>query len=66
MNLEELKNRIKDISECSGDDEAAHCMEDRLYFDLIKSISEEKCEDIVLCCKEILKTKDIDFQRWCA
>ena len=62
MTLEEIKNRIERIKDVIDDDEVAHIREDGLYFEFIESLAKEGNERA----KEILKTRDLDFGRWCA
>jgi hypothetical protein len=66
MDLEECKSRVANIRKIAGDDEAAHCSEDGLYFDFIKYVAESADEELAAMAKEILKTEDIDFARWYA
>jgi hypothetical protein len=66
MTLEEIKGRVLAIAEFADDDERAHNMEDSLYCAFITFVS--NCDDNRLAnmAEEVLKTKDIDFARWCA
>lgn len=66
MTVDEVKQRVTDIKACAGDDEAAHSMEDDLYFDVLASIAAGLCADPKQCADEATKTKEIDFQQWCA
>lgn len=54
------------IKQISGDDERAHSMEDNIHRAVLKAISLGKCQDIAKCCKEVLKSEEISFSRWCA
>lgn len=54
------------IEQKSGDDGAAHSMEDDLYERVVKLIADGVIEDVQGCCRELLKTKELDFARWCA
>ena len=66
MNLSQVKQKIADIDECRCDDEAAHCLEDNLYFDFVKHVSEVADGELKDAAIEVLKTKEIYFARWCA
>ncbi len=65
MKLEDIKKSIEEIKTEAGDDEMQHGLEDALYVAFIRFISESKSpyKDMA---KEILKTEDLDFSRWCA
>lgn len=65
MTIEELKTRIEEIRRMSGDDEFAHSREDSLRHDVLTAIAEGATNAADLA-KEVLKTSDIDFSRWCA
>ena len=66
MNIEYIKSRVMDIDKSKDDDELAHALEDRLRNEYITYIAESGIEEISEMAKEVLKTKDIDFARWCA
>jgi hypothetical protein len=66
LTLEKIKKTIKYIESVADDSEKAHSVEDLLYYDFVRAVANEDCEDIVICAKEILKTYDIKFLRWCA
>jgi len=65
MTLEEVKIRTANIAASQFDDEAAHSMEDDLYEDIIRSIAAGLCDDPIAVCTEAIKTKTIEFARWC-
>ena len=69
--IEQMKNKIIEgihqLKEYSNDHEMAHVYEDDLYEGFVKYVIQ--CDDLKYlkeCAKELLKSKDIDFQRWCA
>lgn len=66
MNLKDVKDAVKRVKNLAGDPEGAHCTEDDLYRELLASIADGSCEDPAKCAKEALKTRKIDFPRWCA
>ena len=66
MTSEEVKKRVADIAACKDDPEAAHSMEDDLYFDLLAQIASGLCVDAKGCADEATKSKEINFPRWCA
>lgn len=66
MTVEEIERRVEAIRDSAGDDEVAHGMEDRLRHDVLEAIANRKCDDPAECAGAVLRTTDIDFQRWCA
>ena len=66
MNIKQVKDTVKKIKEISGDSEYAHGVEDDLYRDFVKHVSESKNKKLSNMAKEVLKTKDMDFERWYA
>ena len=66
MTNNEVKQRVKNIKDCSRDDyEAAHSMEDTLHQDVLQVIS-DGAENAVELAKAALKTKKIEFPRYCS
>ena len=65
MDIEEIKATVAKIAKESGDDEAAHDNEDTLYSDFVKAVADASLQGWSQMAKEVLKTKDIHFQRWC-
>lgn len=65
MTLQFVLEYLSFIKEISDDDERAHIMEDNIYYAVIESISLGKCQNIVGCCKAVLKSTDISFSRHC-
>jgi hypothetical protein len=63
---DDVRRRVAAIREIAGDDEAAHSAEDRLWSDVLESIAHGDCDDPQACAELALKTKALDFQRWCA
>lgn len=63
--LRDVQRVVHNIEEERWDDEAAHAMEDRLYEDVFRMIAlgVDAPEQYA---KAVLKTKKIDFERWCA
>jgi hypothetical protein len=66
MTVSFIQEYLEFIRSIASDDERAHVMEDNIHFAVIESISLGKCQDIVNCCKEVMKSTDIPFHRWCA
>jgi len=66
MNNTEIANRIKAINDYAiiGDYATAHMVEDNLYTDLAKFITEsddlEECKDLAIA---VLKSKELKFKR---
>jgi len=65
VTTEYIEVSLKAIEDTSGDAEAAHSMEDRLYHDFIEYVSTLEIP-LAEKAKLILKTKQIPFERWCA
>jgi UDP-N-acetyl-D-mannosaminuronate dehydrogenase len=66
MTLEQIQKRVNDINECASDYEAAHELEDCLYEDFIRLVSQSKSKKLAEMAKVVLSTKDSDFPRYCA
>lgn len=68
MKLSEIKLRIASIKAVLDDSESCHAQEDDLYTDFIVALSkwEIPVKDIQKLSKEVLKTRALDFSRWCA
>ena len=64
MNLKEAQERVQAIRDMA-DDELAHSFEDSLYCDFAMMVAHSDSEFSEIA-KEICKTMDIDFARWCA
>ena len=62
----EIRKRIGEIAEQMDDDERAHGLEDDLYEFVLKTIAQGNTDDSRGLCMEALKTKKMDFERWCA
>lgn len=67
MTVREIEDRLALIREeaAGNDDEAAHCMEDRLYYDVLHAIKNGAGDASGLAAKA-LQAHDIEFARWCA
>lgn len=65
MDIQEVKTRVQDIKNFKGDYEAAHSKEDELHREVLKAISEGE-ENPEKLAEEALKTREIDFARYCA
>ena len=66
MDIEEIKATVAKIAKESDDDERAHDDEDQLYIAFVKAVAESDLESWNEMAKEVLKTHDIKFARWCA
>jgi hypothetical protein len=64
--MQGIVDRIVRIKALSHDPESAHAEEDDLWRDVLESIASGKCDNPVGYAKEVLKTKKIQFARWCA
>lgn len=65
MNIHQIRQSIESIKEASGDDEKQHSWEDDLWENVLRAISGGAKNPDKLA-KEALKTKELDFERWCA
>lgn len=65
MNLKEVKKTVNDIEESVVDFEGAHELEDDLYEAVLKEVVSGNPEARSMAA-EALKTKLIDFARYCA
>lgn len=68
MDINEIQERlahIQSFSECDADDDA-HSAEDRLYLDFVQFVAQSGQEPLSSMATEVLKTKDMDFDRWYA
>jgi len=63
---EMVRTEVARIDAAKGDDEGAHGMEDDLYALILRMIATDRIADAKACAQEALKTKLIDFARWCA
>jgi hypothetical protein len=61
-----VQARIDTIREVRHDDEAAHTLEDALWYDVLLAIAAGECSDPTECARMALTTREIDFARWCA
>lgn len=64
---EDIETKIAEVKRLadSGDNEAAHSAEDFLYESFVRFISVLNGQ-VSEVAKEILKTKDFKFARWCS
>jgi len=66
METEDVQKLVQEIKDCTGDYEAQHVLEDRLYERVLRAIMKGKCYNPKDLAKEALKTKKIIFTRHCA
>ena len=64
MTLEQIQNRLLMIEIHSADDQAAHEMEDALYLEFIQYVATLDIPSLAGKAREVLKTKQINFQRY--
>ena len=65
MTVEEVRAWVEEIRITAHDDEKAHGMEDALHQEVLRAVAENAPNAAALAA-EALKTRDIDFYRWCA
>ncbi len=66
LTLDEIKYEVDVIRQASADYESAHGFEDALHQRVLQSIASGKCDNPVTFARAALKTKKIDFPRFCA
>lgn len=67
MNQHQVRQRVAEIAASVSDDESAHSAEDALYADVLRHIARDSTDHVAAgLAGEALKTKDLDFMRWCA
>lgn len=66
MDINEIKRRVQRIEQAKSDYECAHEMEDQLMQYFIKHVAENAPRGLARMAREVLKTEDIDFPRYCA
>lgn len=64
MTVADIEARVEAIKPMIYDGEKAHTMQDELYEDVLKAISERNCVHAQECAKTALKVKKLDFSRW--
>lgn len=65
IDLKWVQDRLRLIESGKLDDEAAHSYEDDLHVEVLQAVAAGHPDAAVLAF-EALKTRDIDFGRWCA
>jgi len=65
VNVEDVRVRVERVRAMTGDDEAAHIEEDRLWADVLRAIAAGAADPRVLA-RTALETEEIDFARWYA
>ena len=68
MDIDYIKSVLEDITNAVDDDKAQHMLEDDLLWTFVTFIAKkDKINvDLKAMAAEILKSRDIDFNRWCA
>lgn len=66
MNIEQIKAEVAHIESIKWDDEVAHSLEDNLHLKFIGFVAQSGPPELAAMALEVLKTKDMDFARWCA
>jgi len=68
MKFDEIRRRVDKIAKMgdSGEDEYAHSAEDSLFRDFIRYVQLSAPEPFASKAKEVLRTLDLDFDRWYA
>ena len=68
MKIQDINRQITLICEMmiTEDHETAHSLEDNLFHDFVLHISETGTGEQKKLASLVLKTKNIEFKRWCA
>ena len=66
MTLDFIEQIISTIIEYQEDPEVAHAYEDRLYRDFVRFIAVKAPQEYAHLAAAILRTRTLDFPRWCA
>lgn len=66
MNIDYIKHCVETIKSAQGDCEFAHGMEDELRKQFIQHVADGDFGELSVMAKEVLKTLDLDFPRYCA
>jgi hypothetical protein len=62
----DIRKKIGEIAGEMDDPETAHSLEDELYQLVLETIVSKNTDDVLGLCLEALKTKQMDFPRWCS
>ncbi len=65
MTINEIQEKIDQITKESGDDETAHALEDALHQDVLRAIASGDDYPSELA-RKALTTLELEFARWCA
>jgi hypothetical protein len=66
MTIDGVRECVETIAKVCDDDEVAHNLEDALYEAVLREFASGHDGAVPDLAREALKTKDIDFARWCA
>lgn len=66
MTIETIREQVGAIRAVRDDDERAHSKEDELYEAFVRHVAAGPPSEVTMLAKEVLKTKKIEFSRWCA
>ena len=66
MDLKYIKQEVAKIEAMKGDDESAHSAEDELRAEFIALVAEAGSPELAAMAREVMKTEQIAFCRWCA
>lgn len=67
-NPEDVRCFLTHLRESEGDEEHQHRVEDDMYQCLVEKLAKSKAKDFAvlrLMAREMLKSREIDFPRWC-
>lgn len=65
LTLAEIEQKAAEIEAAAHDPESAHSLEDELREQVLQTIA-DGCADPQALARAALKTRELDFERWCA
>lgn len=65
LTVKDVRREVANIARMAGDDEGAHAAEDALHQEVLQAIAAGAADAPALA-RAALKTRDIEFSRWCA
>jgi hypothetical protein len=66
MDVDEVRERLREIDNLRGDDERQHAEEDDLHHDVLSAIANGEAADPRRLADEALRSGEIRFSRWYA
>ncbi len=65
--MQDIQKRVAGIAKrAQWDNEMAHVLEDGLYIDFVQHVAANGPTELAAMAKEVLKTRELSFDRWYA